>query len=82
MNLKTRIERLEAARGRGVIEILHKHLDGGATLVTFRNGRVVSRRELTPEEAAKLAVGGIVIERTYGLPTSEALADLPPTEKF
>jgi hypothetical protein len=65
MNLKARIERLEAARSRGVIEIVRLH-PGVATLVTFRNGRVTHRREATAEEADRLTRGAITIERTYG----------------
>ncbi len=66
MNLKARIERLETARTKGAIEVVRMHHDGGASLTEIRSGRVVSRRELTPEQAARLAVGAITIERTYG----------------
>jgi hypothetical protein len=52
------------------------------TVTTIRNGRVVSRREVTPEEAARLARVAIVIERSFCPPAGEAGADLPPTEKF
>jgi hypothetical protein len=65
MNLREKIRRLESARGRGVIEILREHHDGTATVTTIRSGRVVSRKELSAAEAAKLAVGAITIERAY-----------------
>jgi len=71
-SLRLRLEKLESARGRGVIEILRLRHDGTATLVTFRNGRVTRRRELMPEEAARRAAVGIVIERSYGLAESRA----------
>jgi hypothetical protein len=66
MNLKARIERLEAARSRGVIEIVRVHPDGGVVATEIRNGRIASRRELTPERAARLERGAVAIERTYG----------------
>jgi hypothetical protein len=64
MNLKARIERLEAARSRGVIEIVRLH-PGGASLTEIRGGRVTRRLEVTPNEADRLASGGLVIERSY-----------------
>jgi hypothetical protein len=64
MNLKVRIERLEAARSRGVIEIVRLH-PGGGSLTEIRNGRVTRRREVTPMEADRLTRGGLVIERSY-----------------
>jgi len=67
MNLKARIDRLEAARNTGAIEILRLHPDGGAVMTEIRNGRIVSRQEVTAEEAARLARGAITIERGYGL---------------
>ena len=67
MNLKARIDRLEAVRNTGAIEILRMRHDGGGSLTEIRGGRIVSRRELTPEETARLARGAIVIERGYGL---------------
>jgi hypothetical protein len=70
MNLKARIERLETARSRGVIEIVRMHPDGGAVVTEIRNGRVTRRREVTAEEAARLAEGAITIERCYGLAES------------
>jgi hypothetical protein len=82
VSLRARIEHLEAERARGAIEILRMHPDGGAVVTALRDGRVVSRREVTAEEAARLAKRAITIERTYGLPTSEARDDLPPTEKI
>jgi hypothetical protein len=81
-SLRLRLERLEAARGRAVIEILREHPGGGADITVIRNGRVTRRREVTAEEAARLARGAITVERGYGLPTSEARGDLPPTEKI
>jgi len=72
MNLKARVERLEAARTRGVIEIVREHPDGGAAVTVVRDGRIASRRELTPEEAARLAVGAITIERSYGKECADA----------
>jgi hypothetical protein len=64
--LKARIERLESERARGVIEIVRVHPDGGAVVAAVRNGRIVTRRELTPERAARLEGGGVMIQRTYG----------------
>jgi hypothetical protein len=72
MNLKTRIEQLEAARNTGAFGVLRMHPDGTATVTTIRNGRVTRRRELMPEEAARRAAVGIVIERSYGLAESRA----------
>jgi len=72
MNLRTRLERLEAARGKGAIEVLRTRHDGGAVVTEIRNGRMVSRREVMAEEADRLSAGAVTIERTYGLPTSEA----------
>ena len=66
MNLKARIERLETARSMGAVEIVRMHPDGGADVTEIRGGRTVSRREVTAEEAARLAVGAILIGRTYG----------------
>jgi hypothetical protein len=66
MSLKARIERLEAARSRGVIEIVRVHPDGGASLTEILNGRIVSRWDATPERAARLERGAVAIERTYG----------------
>jgi len=84
--LRSRLERLEkAARNRGTAEftIIRRIVPGNEVFVTeIRNGRVTRRRELTPEEAARLAREAITIERTYGTPTSEARDDLPPTEKI
>jgi len=74
--LRSRLEKLEQSRAARGIEIVRVHPGGGATLTVIRSGRIASRRELTPEEAARLAVGAITIERSYGLPTSD---DLPPT---
>jgi hypothetical protein len=82
MNLKARIDRLEAARNTGAIEILRMRQDGGGSLTEIRGGRIARRQEVTAEEAARLARGAITIERGYGLPTSEARDDLPPTEKI
>jgi len=66
MNLKARIERLETARSIGVSEILRLHPDGGVVMTEIRNGRIVSRRDATPEEAARLVRGAVVNERAYG----------------
>jgi hypothetical protein len=66
VSLKARIERLESARSRGAVEIRRVHPDGGAVVTEIRNGRIVSRRELTPERAARLEGGGVMIQRTYG----------------
>jgi hypothetical protein len=66
MNLRARIARLEAERARGAVEILRVHPDGGASLTEILNGRIASRRELTPERAARLERGAVAIERTYG----------------
>ncbi len=66
MSLKMRVERLETEHSSDVIEIVYKHLDGSGVLTKIRDGRVVSRRELTPEEAARLAKGAISIRRSYG----------------
>jgi hypothetical protein len=65
-NLRSRIERLEAERGRGAVGILRVHPDGGASLTGIRNGRIASRLELTPEGAARLGMGAVTIQRTYG----------------
>jgi len=64
--LRTRLERLETARTRGVIEILRERPDGGAAVTVVRDGRIVRRWDATPEQAAKLARGAITIERSYG----------------
>jgi hypothetical protein len=69
-SLRSRLEKLESARGRAVIEILREHHDGTATVTTIRNGRIVSRREVPAEEAARLAEGAVTIERSYGLAES------------
>jgi hypothetical protein len=65
-----------------VIEILHEHCDGGAIVTEIRNGRIERCWEVTPEEADRLAKRAITIERSYGLPRSDARDDLPPTEKI
>jgi hypothetical protein len=49
-----------------VIEILRMHPDSGAALTTIHNGRVTRRLEVAPNEAAKLAVGAILIGHAYG----------------
>jgi hypothetical protein len=67
VSLRARIERLETARRLDTVEILRMHPDGGAVATVIRAGRVVGRRELGPEEAARLARGAILIERGYGL---------------
>jgi hypothetical protein len=65
VSLRARIERLEAERARGVVEIVRLHHGGVAPVTVVCNGRVVSRRGVTPEEAGRVAVG-ITIRRTYG----------------
>jgi hypothetical protein len=65
MNLKVRIERLEAARSRGVIEIVRLRKDGWADVTEIRGGRIVSRLEVTPMEADRLTRGAITIWRSY-----------------
>jgi hypothetical protein len=67
-NLRSRLEKLETARSSDVIEIIYRDLDGPGVLTRIRDGRVVSRRELTPEEAARLVKGAISIRRSYGGP--------------
>jgi hypothetical protein len=66
VSLKARIERLESARSIGAVEILRVHPDGGAVVTEIRSGRIVSRRDATPERAARLVRGAVVVERTYG----------------
>jgi hypothetical protein len=83
-SLRSRLERLEAARGKGAPEftIVRRIIpDGWAIVTEIRNG-IVSRREVTAEEAERLREGATTIDRTYGSPTSEARDDLPPTEKI
>jgi hypothetical protein len=65
-SLRSRLERLEAARGKGAIEILRLHPDGGGSLTAIRAGRIVSRREVTAEEAGRLSEGAVTIWRSYG----------------
>jgi hypothetical protein len=72
MSLKARIERLEAARSRGAVEILRVHPDGGASLTEILNGRIVSRWDATPERAARLERGAVAIERSYGKECADA----------
>jgi len=70
MNLKKRLERLETARGKGAPEftIIRRIIPGGELLKTeIKDGRIV-RRELTPEEAARLSAGAVKIGRTYRHP--------------
>lgn len=67
MNLKARIERLEAARSvpRNDYTIIRRFVpDGGGIVTEIRDGRV-TRRELTPEEAARLERGAATIQRSY-----------------
>jgi hypothetical protein len=65
-SLRLRLERLEAARSRGGFEIVRLRKDGGGSLTEIRGGRIVRHQEVTAEEAARLAQGGLVIERAYG----------------
>jgi hypothetical protein len=65
MSLRSRIARLEAERARGEFEIVRLHHGGVAPMTVICSGRVVSRRELGPEDAARSAVD-ITIKRTYG----------------
>jgi hypothetical protein len=59
--------------------IVRRIIPDGWTIVTeIRNG-LVTRRQVTAEEAERLCEGAITIERSYGSPTSEAQDDLPPT---
>jgi hypothetical protein len=69
MNLKARLKRLEAARSRVTYNytIIRRIIpDGWAIVTEIRDGRVVSRREVTAEEAARLSEGTITIKRSYG----------------
>jgi hypothetical protein len=65
VSLRARIARLEAERARGGFEIVRLHHGGVAAMTVVCSGRTVIRRDATPEEAARLAVG-ITIQRTYG----------------
>ena len=64
--LRLRLERLEQSRAARGIEIVRLRPDGSASLTQIRDGRIVSRRELSAAEAARLAKGAITIERSYG----------------
>jgi hypothetical protein len=69
MNLKARLKRLEAARSRAACNytIVRRIIPDGLAIVTeIRDGRVVSRWEVTAEEAARLAKRAIMIKRSYG----------------
>jgi hypothetical protein len=69
MNLRARIERLEAARSRITYNytIIRRIIPDGLAIVTeIRDGRIVSRREMPAGEAARLSEGAITIERSYG----------------
>jgi hypothetical protein len=72
MSLKARIARLEVARSRGVIEIARLRPEGGASLTEIRDGRILRRRELGPEDVARLARGAILIGRSYGKECADA----------
>jgi hypothetical protein len=64
-SLRLRLEKLESARSRGVIEIVRLRKDGWAAVTEIRNGRILRRWDATPERADRLAKEGITIWRSY-----------------
>jgi hypothetical protein len=74
-SLHLRLARLEAARSKGVIEIMRLRKDGGAAVTEIRGGRVTHRREVAPEEADRLARGGLAIERSYAAAERSAVTE-------
>jgi hypothetical protein len=70
--LRTRLERLEAARSRGVIEIVRLRPDGGGVVTEIRNGRILRRWDATPERAARLERVAVWIRRSYGMDADAA----------
>jgi DNA repair photolyase len=68
-SLRLRLERLEAARGKGARNyIIIRPLvpgEGEAFVTEIKDGRVLRHGLVGPEEVARLREGAITIERSY-----------------